>query len=124
MEKTVSQLTPEELKQYNPARNLEKILSPSRWEKAQARLPELLSVLRQQFGAGRIRVFGSLADKERYTRWSDIDLAVWDIPAERFYDALEAVNAISQDIKVDLVDPQRCRSQALKLDIEEEGIEV
>ena len=124
MGKTVSQLTPEELKQYDPTRNVDNILDPLRWEQAQARLPKLLSVLRQQFGAQRIRVFGSLVDKERYTRWSDIDLAVWDIPSEQFYDALEAVNKLSQDIKVDLVDPRTCKSPILKADIEKEGIEV
>lgn len=124
MGKTVSQLTPEELKQYDPTRNVNNILDPLRWEQAQARLPKLLSVLRQQFGAQRIRVFGSLVDKERYTRWSDIDLAVWGIAPEEFYDALEAVNELSQDIKVDLVNPRTCKSSILKADIEEEGIEV
>ncbi len=124
MEKTVSQLTPEELKQYDPARNLDKILDASRWEKAQAKLPELLSLLRGQFEAKRIKVFGSLADKERYTRWSDIDLAVWGIPSNRFYDALDAVNELSQDIKVDLIDPQTCKSLVLKAAIEKEGVDV
>lgn len=124
MEKTVSQLTPEELKQYDPTRNLDKILDVSRWEKAQARLPKILLLLREQFGAERVRVFGSLANKARYTRWSDIDLAVWGITSDRFYDALEAVNALSQDIKVDLVDPQDCQSDLLKLAIDEEGFEV
>ena len=124
MGKTVSQLTPEELKQYDPSQNLSQILDPLRWEKAQARLPQLLSVLRQQFGAQRIRVFGSLADKERYTCWSDIDLAVWGIPSAQFYAALEAVNELSPDIKVDLVDPQTCKSPILKADIEQEGVDV
>lgn len=124
MDKTVSQLTPEELKQYDPAQNLDKILDVSRWEKAQAKLPELLLLLRDQFGAERISIFGSLADKERYTRWSNIDLAVWEIPPNQFYDALDAVNEISQDIKVDLIDPQTCKSLALRTDIEKEGIDV
>jgi len=124
MGKTVSQLTPEKLKQYDPTRNLNQILDPLRWEKAQDRLPQLLSVLRQQFGAQRIRVFGSLADKERHTRWSDIDLAVWGIPSAQFYNALETVNELSPDIKVDLVDPEHCQSSILKADIEEEGVDV
>ncbi len=124
MSKTVSQLTPEALRQYDPTRNLDKILDSSRWEKAQAKLPTLISVLREQFGATHIKVFGSLTNKQRYTRRSDIDIAVWGVLPERLSEAIEVLNELSQDIKVDLVDPQYCRSETLKKTIEEEGIEL
>ena len=124
MGKTVSQLTPEELKRYDPTRNLHKGLDIERWEKAQAKLPTLCALLRDQFGAQRIRVFGSLVDKDRYTCWSDIDLAVWGVAPQRFYKALWALNDLSPDIKVDLIAPDECRSVALKKIIEEEGIDV
>ena len=124
MGKTVSNLTPEELKQYDPTRNLNKGLDGERWARAQERLPELAMLLRQKFDAKRIKVFGSLVDKGRYTCWSDIDIAVWGIAPGQFYRALETVNDLSPDIKVDLVDPQRCSSLALVQIIEAEGIEV
>lgn len=124
MAKTVSQLTPEELKQYDPTRNLGKGLDPERWAKAQARLPKLVDLLREQFGASRVKVFGSLVDKDRYTRWSDIDLAVWDIAPEQYFKALGAVNDLSADIKVDLIEPELCSSPTLKQIIEEEGTEI
>ncbi len=124
MSKTIRQLKAEELRQFNPTQYLDEILDKARWEKAYGRLPQLLTVLREQFGATRVVVFGSLADKDRYTRWSDIDLAAWGIPPERFYEAIDTLNDLSKDIKVDLVDPQRCSSTLLKNNIEEKGIEV
>jgi uncharacterized protein len=124
MRKTVSQLTPEELKQYDPTRNLQKGLDADRWVRAQARLPQLIALLREQFGASRVKVFGSLVAKDEFTCWSDIDLAAWDIIPAKFYQAVGALNDLSPDIKVDLVDPSHCSSITLQRIIEEEGIEV
>lgn len=124
MAKTVSQLTPEELKQYDPTRNLGKGLDPARWARAQARLPKLAALLREQFGAKQIKVFGSLVDKSQYTKWSDINLAAWDILPEKFYDAVWDLNELSPDIKVNLVDSSNCRSLVLPQIIEEEGIDI
>ena len=124
MGKTVSNLTPEELKQYDPTRNLHEGLDGERWARAQARLPALATLLRQRFDAKKIKIFGSLVDKSSYTRWSDIDLAAWGIAPRQFHRAFEAVNDLSPDIKVDLVDPPRCGSPALVQIIEAEGIDI
>lgn len=124
MAKTVVQLTPEELKQYDPTRHLHEGLDVERWERAQDRLPKLAALLREQFGAECVKVFGSLVDKNRYTRWSDIDLAVWGIAPEQYYQAVGAVNDLSADIEVDLVDLRSCGSATLEQIIEEEGIEI
>lgn len=124
MAKTVSQLTAEELKQYDPTRNLHKGLDPERWAKAQSMLPKLTALLREQYGATQIKVFGSLVDKNRYTQWSDIDIAAWGIAPEKYYSAVGAVNDLSVDIKVDLIDPQCCSSPTLVQIIEEEGVEI
>ena len=124
MVKTVSQLTPEELKQYDPTRNLHEELDLERWKRAQDRLPKLATLLREQFGAEQVKVFGSLIDKDRYTRWSDIDLAVWGIAPEQYYKAVGAVNDLSADIRVDLVDLRSCNSATLEQIIEEEGIKI
>ena len=37
-------------------------------------------LLRERLGATRVIVFGALAHDDWFTRWSDIDLAAWDIP--------------------------------------------
>ncbi|MEO0769510.1 MAG: nucleotidyltransferase domain-containing protein [Cyanobacteria bacterium J06649_4] len=124
MGKTVSQLTPEELKQYDPTRNAKKGLDPERWKRAATLLPKLAALLREQFGAERVQVFGSFVDKDSYTIWSDIDIAAWGIPPQKFYKAIEALNGLSSDIKVDLVDPSCCGSWTLRQIIEEEGLDV
>jgi len=122
MAKTVRQLTPQELRQFDPTRNLANVLDCERWATAQAKLPELLTVLREQFAATRVVLFGSLTAQNRFTHWSDIDLAVWGIPPKMFYEAVATLNAVSPDIKVDLVDPERCQSAALKNIIQAEGV--
>ena len=124
MPQTVRQLTQAELQQFDPTRNLANGLDADRWTRAQARLPKLLAVLRTQFGAKRIMLFGSLTSQDEFTHWSDIDLAAWGIAPEQFYDAVAALNDLSPDIKVDLVDPDRYRSAVLKQLIETEGKEV
>jgi predicted nucleotidyltransferase len=41
-------------------------------------------MLKKQFGATRVAAFGSLASKKAFTKWSDIDLAVWGIAPEQY----------------------------------------
>lgn len=48
-------------------------------------------VLRQQFGATGVFVYGSLV-KDRFSAESDIDIAVAGLAKERFYEAVAAVN--------------------------------
>jgi uncharacterized protein len=78
-------------------------------------------VLYENFGAARVTVFGSLANNNQFTQWSDIDLVAWGIPPDRFYAAVAAVTALSADIKIDLVDPDNC-PLSLQEVIEREGV--
>jgi predicted nucleotidyltransferase len=64
---------------------------------------------------------GSLAHRDWFTPWSDIDLAVWDIPPDLFYRAVAAVAGLSPEFKVDLVAPEDCQP-ALRRVIEQEGV--
>lgn len=123
MAKTALELTAAELNRYNPTKHWQQSLAPERWEKAWALVPQLAALLREQFGATRVAVFGSLTDRDRYTRWSDIDLAAWDIPVDRFYRAAIAVAEISPEFQVDLVDPNGCRP-SIQQAIAREGIDV
>jgi predicted nucleotidyltransferase len=124
MARTILQLSPQERQQFDPTRNLGRSLDPQRWERAWSKLPALRNVLHHQFRATRVVVFGSLATRDTFTHWSDIDLAVWGIAPERFYEAVAALNDLSPEIKVDLVDPERCNSAALRQIIEEEGVAI
>lgn len=84
-------LTPQELQAYSP--NIEKARArrqseqelKGHWQRAWEVAHEAAQVLRDRFGAYRIVVFGSLAHESWFTRWSDVDLAAWGIPADQFY---------------------------------------
>jgi hypothetical protein len=43
-------------------------------------------------------------------KWSDIDLAVWGIPAAAFYEAVAAVTGLDAEFCIDLLDPESCSS--------------
>jgi predicted nucleotidyltransferase len=94
-----------------------------RWHRAQQLAREAAQRLREKFGARRVVLFGSAAERSLFTPWSDVDLAVWGVAPERFYAAVAAVTGLSTDIRVDLVDAEQC-SADLKRAIEQEGTEL
>ena len=93
------------------------------WEEAWRLIPELARLLREEFGATRILVFGSAVSADYFSGESDIDIAAWGIPIEQYLSAVLAVNEFHDDFKVDLLDPTLCRL-TLRERIEVEGIEV
>ena len=129
MAKTVLDLTPDEKLGYRPMAFLEHremeeddVLALRRqeaWDIAK-RAAELL---RKKFGARKVTVFGSLIDERWFGPWSDIDLAAWKIPPEKFYSAVAAVTGLSSSFRVDIVDIGECRPRLRKV-IEEEGLEI
>lgn len=126
MSKTALDLTPKEWQTYQPARNqtpsdAKNALVISRKEQAWQLVQQANKLLREEFKARHVVLFGSLASETGFTIWSDIDLAAWGIPPERFYAAVAAVTGLSSDIKVDLIDPDTCRP-GLRTIIEREGI--
>ncbi|GAP98674.1 nucleotidyltransferase family protein [Leptolyngbya sp. NIES-2104] len=125
MAKTALDLTSEELRHYNPAKRINLQIAEEHWQKAWELVPKLALILREQFGAEQVMIFGSLTDKSRYTPWSDIDLAVWGIAPERFYTAVGVLNEVDSDFEIDLVDPTDpfCRS-SVKQAIERTGVVV
>ena len=109
-------MTIEELAAYRPGEVDERAEPLDRAPVAEARRQAAWCVARQaaqilydRFGASKVLVFGSLSQGGAFTRWSDIDLAAWGIPADRFYQAVAAVTGLSADFKVDLIDPETCR---------------
>lgn len=89
------------------------------WEAAR----KAAQLLKEEFGATRVVLFGSLANPERFTLWSDVDLAAWGLQPEEVFRAVAAVLAIEPEIEIDLVDMSKC-SSALRVSIEREGIEI
>lgn len=80
-------------------------------------------ILRDRFGARKVVIFGSLASKEGFTLWSDIDLAAWGIATDDFYLAVAAVTGLSPDFRIDLVDPDDCRD-SIRDAIQGNGMEI
>ncbi|NLV17675.1 MAG: nucleotidyltransferase domain-containing protein [Syntrophomonadaceae bacterium] len=94
-----------------------------RYEAAWEIAKKAAKILKENYGARKVMVFGSLIDHSSFTYWSDIDLAAWDIPDEMFFAAVGAVTGLTTEFKIDLVDVSGCRS-SLRNVIEIEGLEV
>ena len=129
MGKTARELSKEELRAYRPWQAMEDYQKDpavaERRERALKIARSAAEFLKMRYGAKRVVIFGSLAQKTLFTPWSDIDLAVWGIKPEQYFSAAGAAMDMGLDsgIKVDLVDPESC-SKEFQTDIEVGGIEV
>lgn len=88
-----------------------------------SRIREAARVLKEQFGARQVRLFGSLAHAAWFFPDSDVDLAVEGIPPKDFWRAWAEVEAIIQDRPVDLIDLNMA-SDSLRRAIQKYGIEL
>lgn len=61
---------------------------PKRYEVAWEVAKKASIALKDNYGAKKVMVFGSLTNKSSFTRRSDIDLAVCGIPNGKFYAAV------------------------------------
>lgn len=127
MAKTALELTPEERKAYQPATAIEArkqradAQSEERWLQARRVAQEAAKLLREEFGAEEVLLFGSSVRRSWFTVWSDIDLAVRGVPPDRYFSAVAAVTGLSPDFQIDLVDLEDCRAD-LRSVIERDGI--
>jgi uncharacterized protein len=126
MPKTILQLTPQERSTFHPRAVVERRTASSgdarlRWEEARQLARRAAARLKQDYAASRVVLFGSVTRAVTFTRWSDVDLAVWGVPPERFYSAVAAMTALSADIGIDLVDAEHC-GQRLLAAIERDGV--
>ncbi len=69
---------------------------------------KLAAMLYEEFGATQVAVFGSLSEKGSFSKYSDIDIAVWGIPKYKYLRVLSIASDISGLFKVDLVDFESC----------------
>ena len=126
MSMTALDLTPEELKKYRPLEFIRKRRAETRVEVASRRRRAMIAarkaakLLKVKFGAKEVILFGSLARRGGFTLYSDIDLAVRGIDPLRFYAAGAAIDHVSMEFKIDLVDPKEC-SPAMLAEIEKDG---
>jgi predicted nucleotidyltransferase len=123
MSKTALEMDAKELRGYSPASQTKPALSDERTARARAVAQEAADLLKRQFHATRVVLFGSLAHGLWFTPWSDIDLAASGILPARFYEPVAAVSSLDRDWTVNLVDMATAPSD-LRHAIEEEGIEL
>jgi len=68
------------------------------------KVSQVSQVLKKDFGATRVFVFGSLLDRSRYTNDSDIDIAVDGIAHADYWKAWRVVDNYLTDQYVDFID--------------------
>jgi len=81
------------------------------------------SLLKDEFGAERVVLFGSIARNERLSPHSDLDLAVEGLTGMEYYRAVARIQSVPAQMTVDLVRLESCRS-SLRQTIRETGIEL
>ncbi len=89
------------------------------WELAR----EAAALLRREYGVERIVVFGSVLDVERFTERSDVDIAAWGLTSANWLKAILAVQRLSPDIEINLVDVGACSQELLAI-IERDGVDL
>ena len=126
MSMTVLDLPPEALKKYRPLDAIRRRRAKfgaeisSRRRRAMSVARKAAKLLKTEFDATEVILFGSLARRVGFTLWSDIDLASRGIPSEKYLTAMETVLYLSPEFKIDLVELETC-SPALLKSIETEG---
>lgn len=80
-------------------------------------------MLRTKFAASKVVVFGSLARESGFTKWSDIDVAVWGLEIKDTFKAIGAAWDMGGEFEINLIDVNCCKSAVLA-EIEEYGIEI
>lgn len=91
------------------------------WETARS----AAALLKEQFGASQVLVFGSLVHPQRFHTRSDIDLAAWGIDERLYLRAVSALLDLDPEFSFDLVRMEEVQAEvgreALVKTIETEG---
>ena len=129
MAKTALDLRPHERQAYKPdkmfkLRTIEDELKiKTRYQASWVLARKAATLLKSEFGAEKVFVFGSLLHESSFTLWSDIDLSALGIAVDKYYAAVAAVSDLSSSARIDLVDLESCRP-SLRDTIYKEGVEL
>ena len=123
----MSQISSEEMEAYKRTAHArlraEQKKTEIRHEQAWQLARQAAQLLKDQFGVERIVAFGSLIHPDRFTRWSDVDLAAWGLTSSNWLKAIGAVNSLSREIELNLVDITTVSPKLLAV-IEREGVDL
>lgn len=81
------------------------------------------ALLKDQFGAKRVAVFGSLLRPEQFYERSDVDLAVWGLDEQLYLKALARLLDLDPEISVDLIEVEFAPTR-LRAVIEQDGADL
>lgn len=102
----LSQMTPEELASCRKhlerrwkSRKVDETLLARAWYVAY----DVATLLYDEFEATQVVVFGSLAEPLWFSKWSDIDIAVWGLSENAYLDALGKTLNFDPKFKIDLI---------------------
>lgn len=127
MPKTALDLTEAEIAHYRAAEQQRKAKAEQgqrqRLEHARIVAHQAAALLKTQFGARRVILFGSVAQGRLFHRDSDIDLAVEGIPVRDFWQAWSALDTIADEFEIDLLDIETASSRLMAA-LEQEGVEL
>lgn len=124
---TSGQLTPADLAGYRRT-------AQTRWRTEQQEVSrrhrlawrlarQAASLLREEYHVTRVVAFGSVTHKDRFTRWSDVDIATWGLRPQDTFRAIGAMVGLDPNVQVNLVDVAICLPALLAV-IEREGVEL
>jgi predicted nucleotidyltransferase len=119
------QITPSQMEKYRlAARAREAELNhelAARHQRAWEIARQAAKILKEEFGASRVVLFGSLLHPELFHLRSDIDLAVWDI--QHYFRAVSRLIDIDPEFEFDLVPIEDARPRIFEI-IQQEGVEL
>lgn len=78
------------------------------------------ALLKEQFGAREVFIFGSILIRGHFHQHSDIDFAAWEIPESDYLRAVGAVLDLDPEFSADLVRMEEARD-SLRICIEQDG---
>jgi len=79
------------------------------------------ALLKEQFGATQVAVFGSTVHGHWFSATSDIDLAASGLAADDYFTAVARLQDLSSEFKVDLVALEHCKPE-LREAVMQEGV--
>jgi predicted nucleotidyltransferase len=97
--------------------------SSSQQSMARALANEAARVLKEEFGATRVVLYGSLARLDYFDEASDIDLMAWGIQSDFFFEALLRLEKIESEWEFSLNGGDSLSSRMLET-IAREGVEL
>lgn len=90
----------ENLKRQWENRQVDEELLQRAWEAAH----RVATVLYEDYGASKVAVFGSLAEREWFHKHSDIDMAVWGLSHNKCLDTSSEIDRLICQFVVELID--------------------